>query len=85
MRNQPIETDAWEMEARRRREVIEADFGVMHEVPADGAATNTAADSVRRFATWIAGFGQSDPGVSSERVEHAAPCRSGLSTSKSGT
>ena len=27
MRNQPIEATAWEVEAARRREVVEADFG----------------------------------------------------------
>ena len=50
MRNQPIES--WEIEAARRREVIESDFGSRHATPPDGSPT--VADGDRGWVSrWI--------------------------------
>ena len=85
MRNQP--RDAWEVEAARRREVIESDFGAPHRSQPrpeemDGVESMMLAGPL---ATWIAGITRTLQARSSEPVEclpHAAP---GVGVPKAGT
>ena len=76
MRKQPIEATAWEVEAARRREVIEADFGVAQEPRADrGSRSERGTDPIRRLASWIAALARADGGTAANRVDHGPGCR----------
>ena len=83
MRNQP--TDPWEVEAARRREVIESDFGAPHgRLPevVDGAPTT---DVVRPFTSLIAGITRTLQPAQTEGADCLPHGRPGFGASKSGT
>ena len=70
MRNQPIES--WELEAARRREIVEADFGGRRATRPD--ESRTVADSDRgRLFRWMSALTpprSQDPA----RIEGSAAC-----------
>lgn len=85
MRNQP--TDAWEVEAARRREVIESDFGAPHRSQLaheekDDVQTTVLAGP---FANWIAGFTRPLQTRSIEPVECLPHGQPGMGAAKPGT
>jgi hypothetical protein len=85
MRNQP--RDAWEMEAARRREVIESDFGAPHRsqpMPeeTDGVETVVVPGPL---ATWIAGITRTFQARSSDPVECLPHAQPGVRVPKAGT
>ena len=79
MRNQP--TDPWEVEAARRREVIESDFGTPHQLT-DGVQTTALAGPI---ASWIAGLTTSLQVRSTEPVECLPHGQPGLGAPKPGS
>ena len=83
MRTQP--TDPWEVEAARRREVIESDFGAPHrpllEV-ADGVQTT---DVPGPLAGLIAGITRTLQVRSTEPVECLPHAQPGMGATKPGT
>ncbi len=89
MRNQPIEAAPWELEAARRREVIESDFGAPHaQHRADREHRSAAAAAVRpirRLATWVAAFGRTDQPAPVTRIDHNAGCQPGVQAIRPGS
>ena len=83
MRHQPI--DAWEVEAARRREVIESDFGATSRSRRATSQPDTAESTARRLVSWIAAFGGGHPMPSGHRAEPAATCQHGLGATTPGT
>ena len=84
MRNKPIEVSPWEVEAARRREVIEADFGAPHQsLPevTNGVHTTVLAGPL---AALIAGITRSMRVSQPEGAECLPHRQPGLGTSKPG-
>jgi len=86
MRNQPIDATAWEVEAARRREVIETDFGAARESRSDRVSrSRNGMGAARRFATWITGLTQAGGGKSTNGVERAPGCQAGVGAIEPGS
>ena len=79
MRHQPIEAAPWELEAARRREVIESDFGAPHAAyRMDHERRSSAtAGTIRRLASWAAALAQGNGPAPAPRTDHAAACQQG--------
>jgi hypothetical protein len=85
MRNGPIDATAWELEAARRREVVEGDFGGSHRTRADEASPRRAANPVRRIAGWFAAITRPDQVDSTAPVERTPGCQPGVTAIKTGS
>jgi hypothetical protein len=86
MRHQPIEATAWEIEAARRREVIEADFAAAHERREDRESRDGARTGrVGRIAGWIAAVRRVDNSPSSHLVDRASGCQPGVRATEPGS
>ena len=71
MRNQPIES--WELEAARRREIVEADFGGRHATRPDDWSRTVADRDRGRLFRWMSALTpprSQDPA----RIEGSAAC-----------
>ena len=79
MRDHPIETAAWEAEAARRREVIQADFGTSRH-PA-GAQTNI----LGRLASWVAALTRSDGQAETSGDDRQPACEPGFRATNPGS
>jgi hypothetical protein len=86
MRNQPTHATPWEVEAARRREVIETDFGAAREARSDRVSrSRKGMGTARRFATWITGLTPTGGGKSTNRVERAPGCQPGVGAIEPGS
>jgi hypothetical protein len=83
MRNQP--THAWEVEAARRREVIESDFGAHHRTKPEVTGSVQTSSLAGPLASWIAGLTRSLQVRSTEPVECVPHGQPGLGAPKPGT
>ena len=71
MRNQPIES--WEIEAARRREVIESDFGGRHVTRPDDGSPMVADGDRGRLSRWISALTPTR-GERAEPIEGSSAC-----------
>jgi hypothetical protein len=85
MRHGRIDATAWELEAARRREVVEADFGGSRGTRADDASPVSAANRVRRVAGWFGAVIRPDQVASTARVDRTTGCQPGVSAVKTGS
>jgi hypothetical protein len=84
MRNGPIDATAWALEAARRREVVEGDFGGSRATRAD-ASSRRAANTVRRVAGWFAAVTRPDQVVPTARADRTPGCQPGVTAIKTGS
>lgn len=86
MRNKPIDVSPWEVEAARRREVIEADFGAPHHWPLSEVADNVQTTVlVGPLASLIAGISRTLQVGSTEPAECLPHGQPGIGAPKPGT
>jgi hypothetical protein len=79
MRDHPIEPDAWEAEAARRREVVREDFG------ASRRPTGTRTSVLGALAGWIAALTRADSLAETSRVDRQAACEPGFRATNPGS
>ena len=84
MRNGPMDATAWELEAARRREVVEGDFSGSRGTR-DDASPRSAANPGRRIAGWFAAITRQDQAEPAARVDRTHGCQPGVSAIKTGS
>jgi hypothetical protein len=84
MRNGPIDATAWELEAARRREVVEGDFGGSRGTRA-GASLRSDANPVRRIAGWFAAITRPNQVEPAARADRTPGCQPGVTAIKTGS
>ena len=84
MRNKPIEVSPWEVEAARRREVVEADFGAPHTSQREGTDGVRTTALVGPIVSWIASLTRTLRLGSTEQAECLSHGQAGLGASKPG-
>lgn len=89
MRNHPIEAAPWELEAARRREVIQSDFGApraQHRIDRDETLRPGAvASHIRRLAGWVAALARADGPGPVARIDHESGCQPGVHAVRPGS
>jgi hypothetical protein len=86
VRDQPFDTTFWELEAARRREVIESHFGIAYELRASrGSRSEGTLDPVRRLVGWIAALARGGGAASTNRVDRVPGCQHGLGAIERGS
>jgi hypothetical protein len=86
MRNGPIDATAWELEAARRREVVEADFVSAHGPhEARRPRPEVGAAPLRRLAGWVAALDLGNTSSSGDRVDRASGCQQSVGAIEPGS
>ena len=85
MQNGPIDATAWELEAARRRELVEAEFGATRELRHDSEPGQRDAHPIRSFASWVAATLRRDQGTPAAGADRTPTCQPGVTAIKTGS